>query len=189
GNYYFVQAASNATALTITSSSSSSSAGNVTFNNTNTAVAVLGSSSFSKPMTINAGGSNTVAFATVWVDEGSGVAGATFNVTATYGGQAMTSAGPAAYDYNYAPISSQVFYLVNPPTGTNTLAISATASSGTIQEVVANMVSYNGVNQTTPVRPGTYQTLHSASGVTVGSVTATIASNTNDLTLGAIEQT
>src|ERR1019366_3476096 len=189
GNYYFVQAASNATALTITSSSSSSSAGNVTFNNTNTAVAVLGKSSLSAPMTVNAGGSNTVAFATVWVDEGTGAAGTTFNVTATYGGQAMTSAGATAYDYNYAPISSQVFYLVNPPTGTNTLAINATASSGTIQEVVANLVSYNGVNQTTPVRPGTYQTLHSANSVSVGTFTAPISSNTNDLTLGSVEAT
>ena len=161
----------------------------VTVNNTNTAVAAFGKSSLSAPMSVTAGGSNTVAFATVWVDEGSGASGTTFNVTATYGGQAMTSAGATSYDYNYAPISSQVFYLVNPPTGTNTLVVNATASSGTIQEVVANLVSYNGVNQTTPVRPGTYQTLHSANGVTVGSFTATISSNTSDLTLGAVEAT
>ena len=157
--------------ITITTSTSST----VTLNNRNTVVAAFGKSSLSTPMSVTAGGSNTVAFATVWVDEGSGTSGTTFNVTATYGGQAMTSAGPASYDYNYAPISAQVFYLVNPPTGTNTLAVNATASSGTIQEVVANLVSYNGVNQTTPVRPGTYQTLHSANGVTVGSFTATLA--------------
>jgi hypothetical protein len=101
----------------------------------------------------------------------------------------MTSAGATSYDYNYAPISSQVFYLVNPPTGPNTLVVNATASSGTIQEVIANLSSFNGVNQTTPVRPGTYQTLHSANGVTVGSFTATISSNPNDLTLGAVEHT
>jgi hypothetical protein len=173
--------------ITITSSSSSSMM--VTLNNTNAAVAAFNSSTFNKPMVVVPGGSNTVAFATVWVDEGSGPTGTTFNVTATYGGQAMTSAGPASYDYNYAPISTQVFYLVDPPTGTNTLAITAAASSGTIQEIVANLVSYNGVSQTTPVRPVTYQTLHSANGVTVGTVTATIPSNPNDLTLGAIEQT
>jgi hypothetical protein len=161
----------------------------VTLNNTNTPVAAFGRSSLSTPMSVTAGGSSTVAFATVWVDEGSGPAGTTFNVTATYGGQAMTSAGPTSYDYNYAPISSQVFYLVNPPTGTNTLAVNATASSGTIQEVVANLVSYNGVDQTTPVRPGTYQTLHSLNGATVGSFTATLASNANDLTLGTVEAT
>ena len=139
-------------------------------------------------MSVTAGGSNTVAFATVWVDEASGAAGTTFNVTATYGGQAMTSAGATSYDYDYAPISSQVFYLVNPPTGVNTLVVTATASSGTIQEVVANLVSFNGVNQTTPVRPGTYQTLQSASGITVDSFTATISSNASDLTLGTLEQ-
>ena len=161
----------------------------VTFNNTNTAVAAFGKSSLSAPMSVTAGGSNTVAFATVWVDQGSGAPGTTFNVTATYGGQAMTSAGATSYDYNYAPISAQVFYLVNPPTGTNTLVVNATASSGTIQEVVANLSSFNGVNQTTPVRPGTYQTLHSANGVTVGSFTATISSNPSDLTLSAVEAT
>ena len=171
--------------ITITTSGSAT----VTFNNTNTAVAAFGKSSLSAPMSVTAGGSNTVAFATVWVDQGSGASGTTFNVTATYGGQAMTSAGATSYDYNYAPISAQVFYLVNPPTGTNTLVVNATASSGTIQEVVANLSSFNGVNQTTPVRPGTYQTLHSANGVTVGSFTATISSNPSDLTLSAVEAT
>jgi hypothetical protein len=58
-----------------------------------------------------------------------------------------------------------------------------------VQEIAANLVSFNNVNQTTPVRAGTYQTLHSATGVTVGSFTATLASNSNDLTLGAVEQT
>ena len=163
--------------------------GNVMLNSANAITAPFGSSSLSAPMSVTAGGSNTVAFATVWVDEGSGAAGTTFNVTATYGGQAMTSAGAASYDYNYAPISSQIFYLVNPPTGTNTLVVTATASSGTIQEVVANLVSYNGVNQTTPVRPGTYQALHSADGVAVDNFTATITSNTSDLTLGTVEAT
>jgi hypothetical protein len=152
-------------------------------------VAAFGSSTLNAPMTVAPGGSNTVAFATVWVDEGSGASGTTFNVTATYGGKAMTSAGAASYDYNYAPISTQVFYLVNPPTGNNTLSVTATASSGTIQEVVANLSSYNGVNQTTPVRPGSYQNLHSSNGLTVGSFTATIASNINDLTMGAVEAT
>jgi hypothetical protein len=101
----------------------------------------------------------------------------------------MTSAGAPEYDYNYAPISSQVFYLVNPPTGTNTLVVNATASSGTIQEIVANLSSFNGVNQTTPVRPGTYQTLHSAVGVPVDSCTATISSNPSELAFSAVEAT
>jgi hypothetical protein len=145
---------SNATGTgSITIAASASSA--VIFNNTNAAVVSFGSGPFNKPMTVTPGGSNTVAFATVWVDEGSGAAGTTFLVTATYGGQAMTSAGAASYDYDYAPISCQVFYLVNPPTGTNILAVSATASSGTIQEIAANLISFNGVNQTAPVRPGT----------------------------------
>jgi hypothetical protein len=179
---------SNATgtgSITITSTGSTS----VTLNNSNAPATAFNSGSLSKPMTVNAGGSNTVAFATVWVDEGSGAAGTTFNVTATYGGKAMTSAGATAYDYNYAPISSQVFYLVNPPTGTNTLSITATASSGTIEEVVANLVSYNGVSQITPIRPGTYQTLNSSNGASVGSFTATITSSATDLTLGAVEAT
>jgi hypothetical protein len=139
-------------------------------------------------MNVTSGGTNTVAFAIVWVDEAAGSPQATFNVTATYGGQAMTSAGPTAYNYGYAPISAQVFYLVNPPTGSNTLAVSATASSGTIQEVAANLVSFNNVSQTAPVRPETYETV-SGPNVPVGGFTATISSNANDLTLGAVEQT
>jgi hypothetical protein len=161
----------------------------VRLNNTNKPVPAFGKSSLSAPMTVAPGGTNTVAFATVWVDEGSGAPGTTFNVTASYGGQPMTSAGPVSYDYNYAPISTQVFYLVNPPTGTNILKVNATSSSGTIQEVVANLVSFNGVDQTTPVRPGTYHTQHSVNGVTDGIFTATIGSQLNDLILGAIEAT
>jgi hypothetical protein len=77
-------------------------------------------------MSVTGGGTNTVAFAMVMVDEGSGTPGTTFTVTASYGGQAMTSAGPASYDYDYSPISTRVFYLLNPPTGSNTLVITAT---------------------------------------------------------------
>jgi hypothetical protein len=55
--------------------------------------------------------------------------------------------------------------------------------------VVANLISFNGVNQAAPVRPGSYQTLHNSPGVTVGSFTATIPSSVNDLTLGTVEAT
>ena len=70
------------------------------------------------------------------------------------------------------------FYLVNPPTGTQTLIV--TATSGTY-EIYANVVTTTGTNQTTPARPGTYNS-------TTGSSTTaslSIASNASDITLGA----
>lgn len=154
----------------------------VTFNNTNN-IACNSATSLSTPMSVTGGGSNQMAFATVWVDEASGT-GMTFTVSATYNGVSMTSAGSTAYNYSYAPISSQVFYLAAPSTGSNTLVVTATASSGAIQEVCANLVSFNGVNQVTPVRAGSYQLL---GGGTVASFTATIPSNTSDLTIGSLE--
>jgi hypothetical protein len=171
--------------LTVTPSTSPA----VTFNNGNTPVATFGKSSLSTPMSVTAGGTNTVAFATVWVDEAYGSPQiVNFNVTATYGGQAMTSAGATGYNFSYAPISAQVFYLVNPPTGSNTLTVTATATSGTIQEVVANLVSFNNVSQTAPVRPGSYITVNNGT-IPSGSFTGPISSNPNDLTLGAVEAT
>jgi hypothetical protein len=57
-----------------------SSAGSVTFNNTNSVASGYGKSSISLPMIVTPGGANTVAFATIWVDEGSGAVGTTITI-------------------------------------------------------------------------------------------------------------
>jgi hypothetical protein len=129
--------------------------------------------SVSKTVTAS-GHPNLAAFACVGYDTN----GTT--VTAiTYGGQAMTSAGAAAF-YSGWHQYAQMFYLVNPPTGSNTLAITVSAGGG----INANLVSFYGVNQTTPVRSGTYNT-YTGSGA---NPSFTITSNTSpgDLTMSCI---
>jgi hypothetical protein len=74
------------------------------------------------------------------------VINASFNVTAiSYGGFAM-----ANYVHYQPAIPANgpqinVFYLINPPTGSNTLALTAGATSGTI-----GIASYTGVNYSGP---------------------------------------
>lgn len=125
---------------------------------------------------VTASGSNRCAFACIAYDIAAGM-----SVTGvTYGGQAMTACGPASHNstsHDYA----EVWYLVNPPTGSNTLAITV---SGTITDIYRNLVSFTGVNQTTPVRPGTYFN-HTNAQVFDGSslYSLAVSSNANDLTL------
>jgi hypothetical protein len=117
---------------------------------------------------------NLTAFAAVAFDNTAG--GAITSVT--YGGQAMTSCGTAA-DNSSNNAFCQLFYLANPPTGSNALVVTGNAQ---VNEIYANVVSFSGVNQTTPVRSGSYQTNTSAA----GTATLTISSNANDLTLSVI---
>lgn len=116
-------------------------------------------------------GTNLVAWSSVSWDNVSGLS----IVSITLGGRAMTPAGTAS---SYGNGYLEWFYLVNPPTGTQTLIV--TATSGTY-EIYANVVTTTGTNQTTPARPGTYNS-------TTGSSTTaslSIASNASDITLGA----
>lgn len=97
----------------------------------------------------------------------------------TLGGNAMTSAGAAASNATTHSMA-QAFVLVAPPTGTPTLSITI---SGTIQDIYYNLVVFSGVNQTTPVRAGTYQT-KSSSGT---NPSMTVTSNTNDRTVTVLD--
>jgi len=147
----------------------------VAFNNTNTATLTAGAS-VSTAMSVTAGGSNIVAFACVAWDGNT-----TATVTAiTYGGDAMTSCGAKATNGNSSGFCTQIFYRIAPKTGSNTLAITLSAAS----EVYANLVSFTGVDQTTPVRPSTYQNTISQNNV--NPFTMTISSNTSDLTMSII---
>jgi hypothetical protein len=130
----------------------------------------------SDAFTVTASGTNRCAFAAIAYDIAAGM-----SVTGvTYGGQAMTSCGaassnPTSHDY------AAVWYLVNPPTGSNSLAITV---AGTITDIYRNLVAFTGVNQTTPVRAGTYFN-HTTAQVYDGSAhySLVVTSNTNDLTL------
>lgn len=146
---------------------------NVTFNNANTMTQVSGAS-FSESMSVTPGQSNLCAFALVSWDNTSGLS----ITTITYGGNTMSPVGAAVENINFANYA-QAFYLVNPPTGSNTLSIAA--SSGT-NEIYANLVSFYNCNQSIPVRSGTYIT----STGSAASATQTISSATTDLTIGLI---
>lgn len=122
-------------------------------------------------------GTNRCAFACIAYDKAAGM-----SVTGvTYGGLAMIPCGPASVNPSPAFDYAQVWYLVNPPTGSNTLAITV---AGTVQDIYRNLVVFQNVHQTTPVRPGTYFN-HTNAQVFDGAshYSLVVSSNTNDLTL------
>ena len=91
----------------------------------------------------------------------------------TYGGVAMTRLQQA----NTTGISVDVWYLVNPPTGSNTVAITLTASF----TVAASARVFYNVDQVTPVGLGTKNTGSN------GTPTATQPdSRTNEIIVGAV---
>jgi len=131
-----------------------------------------GVSSISQSYTLAAGTGNNCAVARVmWISS-------TVTITAiSYGGSAMTSAGAAAQDASGANV--QLFTLVNPSSGSNTLAITF---SGTVQGVV-DVGSFSGVDQSTPVRVGTYTTFVGTTDAGSGNYAVAITSDINDLTV------
>lgn len=134
--------------------------------------------SYSGSHSVTAGGSNIAAFAAITWD-----GTATGAVTAiTYGGQAMTSCGTASTAGTSGGAALQWFYLANPPTASNTLAVTVSNSP---TEIYATLISFTGVDQATPVRTGTYQfTVSSAAAGTT--FTTAINSNASDRTVSAL---
>jgi hypothetical protein len=132
-------------------------------------------------MSVTAGGSNVVAFFPVMWDDTSGgaITAISYNGVSILSNVACGPAGPAPGDNGYV----EVFYYINPPTGTKTLAITGNSS---VNEIYYNIVSFTGVNQTTPVRSGTCQTAATSTG-SGKTASLTITSNTSDLTMSAID--
>jgi hypothetical protein len=150
--------------------------GAVAFNNTNTPANVTGTS-YSHAFSVTAGGSNIAAFACI-----NPLGTPSLTITSiTYGGSSMTSVGAAQGAGTGGASVLQCFVLVNPPTGSNTLAF--TCSVGCVS-ATANLVSYTGVNQSTPVRSGTYASTNCSS--SCSTISLTITSNTADLTMSAV---
>jgi hypothetical protein len=86
----------------------------------------------------------------------------------TYGGVALTHAGQV-YNNNRTPGSTDLFVLVNPATGTNT--VQATYS-GCTSDVEAGSISFTGVNQSTPLA---HVTTNFGSGATAQVTVASVA--------------
>src|SRR5262249_16621092 len=84
----------------------------------------------------------------------------------TYGGVALTHAGQV-YDNNRAPASTDLFVLIAPPSGTNTVQVTY---SGCSSDIEAGSISFTGVNQSTPLaNVKTNFGFNSTPGVTVAS--------------------
>ena len=98
----------------------------------------------------------------------------------TWGGVAMTSAGAAATTANSA--GTQIFYLANPSTGSPSIVV--TLSGTETFDIWADGITYTGVNQTTPVRSGTYATNSTTSGNPLAiTVSSQVGDKTNSSTI------
>lgn len=134
--------------------------------------------SVSAAFSVTNSGANRCAFAVFAWDKVTSLSA----TSVSYGGQTMTSCGIAGLSTTAGShfCYCQIFYLVNPPTGSNTLAATVTGAA----DIYYNLVAFTGVNQTTPVRAGTYQSSTAAAGVVADGLT--ITSNLNDLTITVI---
>lgn len=72
-------------------------------------------------------------------------------LSATYNGVSMTSVGVRHSNDSDAGFG-QMFYLVNPPTGSNTVAVSVSGWLANNADIIAGSVSFTGVDQSTPVQ-------------------------------------
>ncbi len=96
----------------------------------------------------------------------------------TLGGTAMVSAGTPANNTASGTYSA-LYTLAAPPTGTSKALV--LTYTGTLTEVIADVSTFQGCNQTTPVRSGSYTTAQGTlSGTTVS---LPITSSTTDLTV------
>ena len=146
----------------------------VTWVNTNTMQ--NGTGNFSGSMTVNSGA--TLAICVVGFADTSQT-----NISSvTYGGQTMTAVGAKASLGSGLFNQAQAFYLVNPPTGSNTLAVNFVSSPSAGYYI--NLVAFSGNDSSTPIRPGTYQAIATTTSTTAD---VTITSTTSDITVSLIE--
>lgn len=99
----------------------------------------------------------------------------------TYGGVAMTLVPSSTITYDTVNITMlSLYYLVNPPKGSNTISITA-AGTGSYLDIIWGAISFVGQNATTPL--GTPATATSTANVSPATVT--LSSTTNgDYVLG-----
>lgn len=94
-------------------------------------------------------GSNRIVIVSILVG-GVSASYTTFTRSVTYGGNAMTSFG--AIDGGATPNGwLEMFYLIAPPTGAQTVSVTVSKAATTFGRVAGNSVSYNNAAQTAPV--------------------------------------
>lgn len=151
-----------------------------TLNNANTPNRQA-TNAYSGSFSVMAGGSNKCVFAIITWDGDNNSASVS---SVTYGGNAMTSCGTPSRKGTSGGLNMQAFYLVNPPTGSNTFAVTVSGGTPNPGEIYATMISFNGVDQATPVRTYVRDTVGDSTPNNF--VSMVIASNANDITVSAI---
>ncbi|HXC37877.1 MAG TPA: hypothetical protein VN667_02945 [Burkholderiales bacterium] len=147
------------------------SVGTVSLNNNNSgSILYAASNTVSGAQSVTAGGTHTVAFAYVKVRYLSGTPTIT---SVTYNGASMTLGCQTLDATNH--YRTAVYYLVAPATGSNTLAATGDAN---VTNIYASLASYNGVDQTTPIRACATP----FTGTSSSTNSITVASDANDLT-------
>lgn len=130
--------------------------------------------------TITAGGLNVVAAIPVGYLNANSLSVA----SVIYGGQACSAVGVEDKCPGYFHV--RWFYLINPPPDSNNLVVTFNTAPA---RAFCNLIAFDGVDQITPVRSGSYTTgggTATAGGVPTGTpYSLTIASDTTDLTVSA----
>jgi hypothetical protein len=119
-----------------------------------------GSTSLTWSHTVTSAGSDRILIVGVGVDQNQSCCRTVTGVT--YGGVSMAVV-PSGISTNANRTRSELWYLVNPPTGTNNVVVTLSGSA----DVRAGATSYTGVNQATP--------LGTAIGATGSSSTASVS--------------
>jgi hypothetical protein len=145
--------------------------------NTNTDAYAAGASSFSTAMSVTASGSNRCAVVHIQLQGAGGGSGQDISGNVTYAGTNMTSAGAALVDTQFNGATVHLYTLVNPATGSNTLAGTASVACN----ITVDLIAYTGVNQTTPVRASSYTTQDNGA-TSQTTCTITVPSQTGDMT-------
>lgn len=129
-------------------------------------------SSTSSPLTWNhtCSGSDRILF--VAVEFAFSTSAPTVTCTATYNGVSMTSINYAADTASFA--GAQLFYLINPATGTNQVSVTTSVSGGTYTHSGLS-TSYNGAAQT--AQPDSSARTQTTTQTTVTQATTVVASN------------
>ena len=113
-----------------------------------------------------------VLSAHIWQD----VAGTGTVTSASYGGQALTKATST----RMVGIAEEVWYLVNPPTGSNTVSVTVTGATDAIKLGVS---TWTGVDQSTPIPVKT-----GALGVSGNPSVSLTTTSTNNVVLASLDR-
>lgn len=123
-------------------------------------------------------GSNTLLVVGVGLGDSPDTSG---NITVTYDGVSMTSAG-IRHSGDLTAGYVQMFYLVAPHSGTHTVSVDAGYTGAGGQTLIGGSISFDGVSQSTPVRN---ITTNATGGGGAASISVSVTSATGNMVVDA----